>query len=218
MLEKPKGPEQIRAYNEAMWDAKVGEGNRWTKPVSAEVIEEARLGNVSIVLTPHLPVPADWFPPLADCEVLCLAGAGGQQGPVLAAAGAKVTVFDNSPNQLAQDRLVADREGLDLRTVKGDMRDLSAFADACFDLIFYPRSNGFIPARMDSSPTSNLSGTKPFACFVQVVRSSPDSPTQSTASSTPCFVKTKASSRCVIAFRIPTSPASPTRSSPPTAT
>jgi len=90
MLEEPKGPEQIRAYNEAMWDAKVGEGNRWTKPVSPEVIEEARLGNVSIVLTPHLPVPADWFPPLADCEVLCLAGAGGQQGPVLAAAGEPV--------------------------------------------------------------------------------------------------------------------------------
>jgi len=29
-------------------------------------------------------------------RVLCLAGAGGQQGPVLAAAGAKVTVLDNS--------------------------------------------------------------------------------------------------------------------------
>jgi len=31
----------------------------------------------------------------------CLASGGGQQGPVLAAAGAHVTVFDNSPRQLA---------------------------------------------------------------------------------------------------------------------
>jgi ubiquinone/menaquinone biosynthesis C-methylase UbiE len=65
---------------------------------------------------------------------------------VLAAAGANVTVFDNSPRQLDQDRLVATREGLaNLKTVEGDMRDLSAFADESFDLIFHPVSNLFIP-------------------------------------------------------------------------
>jgi len=51
----------------------------------------------------------------------------GQQGPILAAAGADATVFDNSPRQLQQDCQVAEREGLDLRTVEGDMRDLSCF-------------------------------------------------------------------------------------------
>jgi hypothetical protein len=54
---------------------------------------------------------------LAGIEVLCLASGGGQQGPILAAAGAKVTVFDNSANQLVQDRLVADRDGLTIETV-----------------------------------------------------------------------------------------------------
>ncbi len=68
-----------------------------------------------------------------------------KQGPILAAVGARVTVFDNSPAQLGRDRLVADRDGLDLRTVEGDMRDLSAFADGSFDLLVHPVSNIFIP-------------------------------------------------------------------------
>ena len=82
-------------------------------------------------------------PPLAGADVLCLAAGGGQQGPILAAAGADVTVFDNSPRQLAQDRLVADRDGLAIRTIEGDMADLSAFADASFDLVVHPVSNVF---------------------------------------------------------------------------
>lgn len=77
--------------------------------------------------------------------MLCLASGGGQQGPVLAAAGARVTVYDNSPRQLAQDRMVAEREGLSITTNEGDMRDLSALEDASFDLIVHPVSNVFVP-------------------------------------------------------------------------
>jgi SAM-dependent methyltransferase len=76
--------------------------------------------------------------------VLYLASGGGQQGPIFA-AGAIVTVFDNSPAQLAQDRLVADREGLVIETVQGDMADLRIFPDARFDLIIHPVSNVFVP-------------------------------------------------------------------------
>src|SRR5262249_55475899 len=70
---------------------------------------------------------------------------GGQQAPILAAAGATVTSFDNSPRQLARDEEVAAREGLTVRTVLGDMRDLSVFAGGSFDLIFHPVSNVFCP-------------------------------------------------------------------------
>jgi SAM-dependent methyltransferase len=56
-----------------------------------------------------------------------------------------VTVFDNSPRQLARDEEVAAREGLTVRTVLGDMRDLGAFADASFDVVFNPVSNVFCP-------------------------------------------------------------------------
>jgi SAM-dependent methyltransferase len=96
-------------------------------------------------LTEQKPVPREWFPPLSGLDTLCLACGGGQQGPVLAAAGANVTVFDNSPRQLDQDRLVAEREGLaNLKTAEGDMRDLSVFANESFDFIFHPVSNLFI--------------------------------------------------------------------------
>src|SRR5262249_13172631 len=104
-----------------------------------------RRGGWHIVLTGARPVPRAWFPPLAGLDVLCLASGGGQQGPVLAAAGARVTVFDNSPAQLARDREVAARDGLAIATVEGDMRDLSAFPDAEFGLVFRPCSNCFVP-------------------------------------------------------------------------
>ena len=132
-------------YNRKAWDGQVAKGNPWTQPVSAEQVKAARRGDWSLVLTPTIPVPREWYPPLVGAEVLCLASGGGQQGPLLAAAGAHVTVFDNSPAQLANDRKVAERDGLDLVTVLGDMRDLSLFPDDHFDLIFHPVSNVFIP-------------------------------------------------------------------------
>jgi SAM-dependent methyltransferase len=136
----------IRAYNRAMWDKQVEYGNPWTIPVSPERVAAARRGEWSVLLTEMKPVPPHWFPPdLHGVEILCLACGGGQQGPVFAAAGAHVTVFDNSPRQLAQDRLVAEREKLEIVTVEGDMRDLSVFPDECFDLVFHPVSNIFVP-------------------------------------------------------------------------
>ena len=135
----------IRAYNRERWDKQVEYGNPWTVPVSAEVIAAARQGEWSVVLTETKPVPRIWFPSLAGLDILCLACGGGQQGPVFAAAGAQVTVLDNSPRQLARDREVAEREGLAITTVEGDMRDLSMLVDESFDLVFHPVSNNFVP-------------------------------------------------------------------------
>lgn len=135
----------VRDYNRHAWDRQVAAGNRWTVPVGREVTAAARRGDWSVVLTPTRPVPRDWFGPLAGRQVLCLASGGGQQGPVLAAAGAVVTAFDNSPAQLARDREVAERDGLTIATVEGDMRDLSAFPADRFDLVFHPCSNAFVP-------------------------------------------------------------------------
>ena len=135
----------VRSYNQEAWDREVERGNQWTVPVGPDVIEAARRGQWEVLLTDNRPVPKGWFPEMRGAEILCLASGGGQQAPVFAAAGAKVTVLDNSPGQLAQDRLVAERDSLDLRTVQGDMRDLSHFADASFDLVFHPVSNLFVP-------------------------------------------------------------------------
>jgi SAM-dependent methyltransferase len=134
----------ISDYNRKAWDMEVEKGSVWTRPVEPAVIEEARKGNWKVVLTPTKPVPQDWFPPLANKKILCLACGGGQQGPIFAACGANVTVFDNSPRQLEQDRLVAKRENLNLELELGDMRDLSRFPDEYFDLVFNPASIIFV--------------------------------------------------------------------------
>lgn len=135
----------VRKHNQGAWDKQVDQSNRWTQPVDRETIQRARSGDFAIVLTPTKPVPVDWFPPLKGSETLCLASAGGQQAPILAAAGARVTVFDNSTRQLDQDRFVANRDGLEMKFVEGDMADLSVFSDESFDFIFHPCSNTFVP-------------------------------------------------------------------------
>jgi SAM-dependent methyltransferase len=134
------------AHNRSAWDREVEHDNEWTRPVDADVIARARRGDWSVVLIGYEPVPREWFPAdVSGLDILALASGGGQQGPVLAAAGATVTVFDNSPRQLGRDVEVAEREGLDIRTVLGDMRDLSPFGDGSFDLVFQPVSNVFCP-------------------------------------------------------------------------
>lgn len=131
--------------NSEIWDQRSENDDRWSIPVSGEEVRLAREGVWRIVLTPTKLVPANWFPePLEGKKILCLASGGGQQGPILAAAGADVTVFDNSKVQLGKDELVAKRDHLHIRTVQGNMQDLSVFADECFDCIVHPWSNGYI--------------------------------------------------------------------------
>jgi 2-polyprenyl-3-methyl-5-hydroxy-6-metoxy-1,4-benzoquinol methylase len=98
-----KTPKEIRTHNRQAWDKQVEWGtNQWTIPVGSEEIQAARRGEWAIFLTPIKTLPRDWLPDLHGKQVLCLASGGGQQGPILAAAGAQVTVLDNSPMQLSR--------------------------------------------------------------------------------------------------------------------
>ena len=131
--------------NSKIWDERSENNDTWSVPVTKEMIQNAKEGNWSIVLTPTKPVPKEWFPEnLKDKKILCLASGGGQQGPILAATGADVTVFDNSTKQLEKDNYVALRDNLKIKTVQGNMQDLSAFKDETFDCIVHPWSNGYI--------------------------------------------------------------------------
>lgn len=132
-------------HNAVAWDTECEKQGQWSRPVSPEVIANARRGDWQVILTPNKAVPREWFGDVQGRDVLCLASGGGQQGPVLAAAGANVTVLDQSPKQLDRDRLVATRESLDMRLIRGDMADLSMFDDASFDIVFHPCSNCFTP-------------------------------------------------------------------------
>ncbi|WP_043638984.1 class I SAM-dependent methyltransferase [Chromobacterium haemolyticum] len=134
----------IFSHNQAAWDRQAEQAGPWSQPVDAAAIAAARAGDHQARLTPG-PLPAGWLDQVTGWRILCLASGGGQQGPLLAAAGAVVTVFDASEQQLERDRLVARREGLTLTTEQGDMRDLSRFADAGFDCVFHPISNLYVP-------------------------------------------------------------------------
>ncbi|MCB1122128.1 MAG: class I SAM-dependent methyltransferase [Verrucomicrobiae bacterium] len=133
----------ILAYNRKAWNKQAREGSRWSEPAGPEIIAAAKEGHWSVILTPNKSVPAEWFGDISGKNLLCLASGGGQQAPILAAAGANVVSFDNSDEQLARDKQVADRDGLTIKTIRGDMADLSALSDASIDLIFHPVSNCF---------------------------------------------------------------------------
>ncbi|WNB93392.1 class I SAM-dependent methyltransferase [Bacillus sp. NEB1478] len=131
--------------NSKAWDKKVEEGSVYTKAVSKEIIEKSKIGEWTITVTAGKPVPKSWFPSsLKGLKILCLASGGGQQGPVLAATGAEVTVLDISRKQLEKDELVATKNDLELTTIQGDMSDLSVFGDESFDLIVHPVANLFV--------------------------------------------------------------------------
>jgi len=132
----------VSAYNRAAWNEESKSGrSRWCQPVSSKEIRAAQDGNWSVILTPNKSVPSNWLGDIKGKKVLCLASGGGQQAPILAAAGADVTSFDNSEEQLAKDRFVATRDSLSLNAVLGDMANLSALGDESFDLVFHPVSN-----------------------------------------------------------------------------
>ena len=141
----PENLEAIKNHNKQAWNLSVASQNRWTVPVSSEEISQARNGILNLILTPEKIVPSQWLGNLKGKKVLALASGGGQQGPILAAAGADVTVLDLSPKQLEQDQLVAEREGLDLTLIQGPADDLSMIEDSSIDLVFNPCSSCFFP-------------------------------------------------------------------------
>lgn len=135
---------KIVEHNKSAWDNYVEKKDPWTIPVSEKELENAKNGSWDIVLTPKKSVPHEWFPELKGLKILGLASGGGQQGPILATLGADVTIFDNSERQLLQDKTLSDKFDLNIKTVQGDMKDLSVFTDNSFDLIFNPCSILFV--------------------------------------------------------------------------
>lgn len=132
-----------REINRAAWNSEVGKRNYWTIPVDAEAIDRARQGCPMIHLTPIRYMPISWLEETGK-RTLLLGGGGGQQGPLLAAYGKSVTTVDISEEQLEGDRLVAEREALDIRTVRCDMRELDFLQSGEMELVICPQAINFI--------------------------------------------------------------------------
>lgn len=82
-------------------------------------------------------------------RVLCLAAGGGQQSAIFGLLGAEVTVLDLSDAMLEQDERAAAHYGYTIRTIRGDMRDLSMFASAEFDRVYHAISLCYVRDVLD---------------------------------------------------------------------
>lgn len=131
--------DKLAQYNKERWDALAKANIVFSRPwldlnrESAISVLVGQQGVTTAVLTQ-----------LEGKNVLCLASGGGQQSVAFGLLGANVTVLDLSETQLARDREAALHYGLDITILQGDMRDLSAFANESFDLIWQPYSINFV--------------------------------------------------------------------------
>ncbi|EQB4900295.1 class I SAM-dependent methyltransferase [Lactiplantibacillus plantarum] len=130
--------------NQQTIDRWIEEGWQWGEPLSHELFLKAKQGDYSIFLTPTISVPKSWLGSLKGKKVLGLASGGGQQGPILTALGADVTIIDFSEKQISSEKQVAQREKYNIEAIQGDISERLPFEDETFDLVFHPVSNVYI--------------------------------------------------------------------------
>ena len=138
--------ENIYKKVESNMDNLVDNNVWWSNCASAEQMEAAKEGNLELTLGYNKPVPKDWIDNIYGKRILCLAGAGGLQAPLLANAGAKVTIIDISTKMLDKDIHMAKKYDLDMRFEHGNMTDLSRFENESFDYIINPASLFYVPS------------------------------------------------------------------------
>lgn len=131
--------DEIAEYNIERWKALAEANALFTRPALTLDVMSAR----------ERVDPEGRLANLAGKDVLCLACGGGQQSVAFALLGANATVFDLSEAQLRRDAEAAAHYGVDIKIVQGDMRDLSRFGGAAFDIVYHAYSLGFVP---DVSP------------------------------------------------------------------
>jgi SAM-dependent methyltransferase len=123
-------------HNRRAWDERVRRRDSHTESACVEDFERPLAAAD----------PLGWLgPDVRGRRILCLAAGGGKHGPLLAAAGAVVTVVDLSPAMLELDRALARARGLTLTTVEASMDDLSALGEAAFDFAVQPVSTCYVP-------------------------------------------------------------------------
>jgi len=139
--------DEITRKVEERWDRGVAEGDSCTRPLldlTREMVEEYAAGRRDKL--PGVSVEPRYLLEGAEGkDVLCLASGGGQQSALFGLLGANTTVLDISAGQLRGDRTAAEHYGYEVRTVKGDMRDLTVFDGASFDLVYQPHSFSYVP-------------------------------------------------------------------------
>ena len=126
----------IHDHNRAAWDARVQGGKRFTVAATNEEMERPL----------EILDPLGWLGgDITDKRILCLGAGGGRHGPMLAQAGARVTVVDISPEMLRLDTELAEAKGLQVETIETSIDDLSMLPEAAFEVVMQPVSTCYVP-------------------------------------------------------------------------
>jgi len=148
--------DEVASTNRRFWENEVSQGSGYTRPwleLDPALVRAFAAGDVDVLPEPYTYIYPQWlFHDVAQAtaagrpkDVLLLATGGGQQSAVFGLLGANVTVYDLTEGQLAGDRLVAKHFGFPVRTIQGDMRDISVLADESFDVVYQEVSLGYVP-------------------------------------------------------------------------
>ena len=127
--------DDLARFNQERWDDLARSGVEYARPYLDMDKDAAR----------DLVDPDGFIGDVRGLDILCLAAGGGQQTAAFGLLGANVTCIDLSDEQLERDRIAADHYGLEIKTVQGDMRDLSMFGEAAFDVVWHGHSLNFVP-------------------------------------------------------------------------
>ena len=127
--------DEIARYNKERWEELAQNRIMYSQPALQLDLPSAR----------EMVDPYGIMGDVSGRDVLCLAGGGGQQSAAFGLLGAQVTVLDLTETQLARDREAAAHYGLQVRTIQGDMRNLSVFGERAFDVVWHAHSINFVP-------------------------------------------------------------------------
>ena len=141
--------DRIARINRRHWEGLASRGMEYATPwldLDPDLVRAFGKGRVEALPGLYACLyPRSVFEGVEGKRVLCLASGGGQQSAVFGLLGAEVTVLELTPAQLESDRKAAEHHGYNVETVLGDMRDLSAFADSSFDIVYQAISIVFVP-------------------------------------------------------------------------
>ena len=142
--------DEITIANRARWEAEVLKKGGFTVPWldlnRDEILKyaEGQLDPVPYHL--YQIYPAYLLRDIAHKDVLCLAAGGGQQSAVFGLLDARVTVIDFTQGQLDGDITAAEHYGYPVKTLRLNIRNLSAIEDASFDFIYQGPSMSWVPS------------------------------------------------------------------------
>lgn len=131
-----KRMDHVHEHNRRAWDERVAERQAYIDTATEKDFQKPLA----------IADPFGWLGgEVAGKRLLCLAAGGGRHSALFAAAGARVTVVDLSPQMLALDRQVATERSLTIHVVEASMNDLSALREASFDIVVQPVSTCYVP-------------------------------------------------------------------------